>query len=322
MDLPRQRCICVTENCFVLVKFLTDAELYRVQLWKPTQMKFYFTEEPDIRYETKQHKKYMKYNSWSLTWTLEWQLLTVRKKNKNGNWHILLWQQPSQKYCFVEQVSFLALGPLAQTCKLLRLLWLLLSLLCEFREDHATGPKLPLKYTQSQPQGHNFYQKHFTTCQSQWTAWKTAASSYTFTTYYIIDKWRVSLQNIHFSQKNKTKKKTPKNSYSVFSNHLMAVCHICSTFLQLLCRNAYSRLWILKEKKSLKISGNNLQLQPSIFFLRFTYEKKSSLCKHSNYIWWLQMLPLHLFLNIHLCVACRWEKNTHVGRRKPPSSSL
>lgn len=131
------------------------------------------------------------------------------------------------------------------------------------------------------------------------------------------------LSEIYIFHKKTNKKKTPKNSYSVFSNHLMAVCHICSTFMSaLLCRNAYSRLWLLKEKKSLKISGNNLQLQPSIFFLRFTYEKKSSLCKHSNYIWWLQMLPLHLFLNIHLCVACRWEKNTHVGRRKPPSSSL
>lgn len=30
-------------------------------------MKFYFMEEPDIRYETNKHKKYMKYNSWSLT---------------------------------------------------------------------------------------------------------------------------------------------------------------------------------------------------------------------------------------------------------------
>ena len=43
----------------------------------------------------------------------------------------------------VEQVSFWALRPLAEPCKSLRLLWLLLSLLSEFREDHVTGPNSP-----------------------------------------------------------------------------------------------------------------------------------------------------------------------------------
>lgn len=121
-------------------------------------------------------------------------------------------------------MSFLALGPLAETCKSLRLLWLLLSLLCEFREDHATGPNSPLNTHSHSHRGTISSKSTLQSVNHSGLHEKRLHHTLSQQTTLLTNGFLYKISNFH--QENQT----PKNCLSVFCHPLMSVIHMCIWF--------------------------------------------------------------------------------------------